>query len=79
MRMFVGVVAVMAAGCAAQPAPHITEARHAANVAAAQRSGYKVVRMSDRSLFCPGTSETGSRVLLCLTETEFQSLLGKPQ
>ena len=50
MRLFVGFVAVMAGGCAAQPAPHITEARHAADVAAAKRAGYKVLRMSDRTL-----------------------------
>src|SRR5579862_4614892 len=41
------VLAVLAAGCAAQQAPRSPE-RHAANIAAAESAGYKVIHYGDR-------------------------------
>jgi hypothetical protein len=80
VRLFVGFIAVLAAACAARPATQITEAQHASNVAAAERAGYKVVSKGDRTLFCPTASATGSHMArVCLTETEFESLLGAPR
>ena len=80
MRLFLALIAVLAGGCAAQPAPHITEAQHASNVAVAERAGYKVVSKGDRTLFCPTASATGSHMArVCLTETDFESLLGVPR
>ena len=74
------IIAVTVAGCAAQvPAPPRTAARHAANVAAAERAGYKVVSNADRSLFCPTASPTGSHMAPgCMTETQWEGLLGTP-
>lgn len=80
MRLFLGFVAVVTAGCASQPARQITEAQHASNVAAAEQAGYKVVNKDDRTLFCPTASATGSHMArVCMTETEFESLLGTPR
>jgi hypothetical protein len=80
VRFFVGLTAVIAAGCAAQPAPQRSEATHAANVAAAERAGYRVVTKNDRTLFCPTASTTGSHMgRICMTETDFESLLGVPR
>jgi hypothetical protein len=80
VRRSVCIMALTAAGCAAQPAPQISETRHAANVAAAERAGYKVVAKGNRTSFCPTASPTGSHMApVCLTETEFESLLGAPR
>ena len=80
MRLSVCIVVVIVIGCAAQPAPQISESRHAANVAAAERAGYKVVGKGNRTSFCPTASLTGSHMApVCLTETEFESLLGAPR
>ena len=80
MRVSIGLIAVIAAGCAAQPAAPRTEAQHAANVAAAEKAGYKVVTKDDRTLFCPTSSATGSHMgRVCMTETDFESLLGTPR
>jgi hypothetical protein len=67
---------MMIAGCATPAAP-IPEARHAANVAAAERAGYKVVTKGDRTQFCPTAPTTGTHMApVCMTEREFESLLG---
>ena len=80
MRLSVCIMIVIVAGCAAQPAPQISGARHAANVAAAERAGYRVVLKGNRTSFCPTASPTGSHMApVCLTETEFESLLGAPR
>ena len=80
MRLSVCIIVLTVAGCAAQPAPQISEAQHAANVAAAERAGYKVVRKGNRTSFCPIASLTGSHMApVCLTESEFESLLGAPR
>ena len=79
MRLFVGLTAVIAVGCAAHAAPQRTEATHAANVAAAERAGYRVVTKDDRTLFCPTASTTGTHMArVCMTETDFESLIGVP-
>jgi len=69
---------VAVAGCAAQPpAPQITAAQHAANVAAAERAGYKIIAKGDRTSFCPTVAPTGSHMsATCITESEFEALLG---
>jgi hypothetical protein len=80
VRLSVVLMAMLAAGCATQPAPEISEATHAANVAAAERAGYRIVHKGDRTWFCPTASTTGSHMApTCITETEFQSLLGPPR
>jgi len=80
VRLFIGFIAAIAAACSAQPAVPRTEAQHASNVATAERAGYKVVTKGDRTLFCPTASTTGSHMArICLTETDFESLLGTPR
>lgn len=80
MRLSLALIAVLAAGCASQPAPRITPERHAANLAAAQSAGFKVITKGDRSIFCPGAPATGTHMApTCVTETEFESLLGPPR
>src|ERR1700732_1499660 len=78
MRSALVIRAVILAGCAAQaPAVPRTAAQHAANVAAAEQAGYKVVSSGDRSLFCPTASPTGSHMgPSCMTETQWEGLLG---
>jgi hypothetical protein len=80
VRLFIGFISVIAAACSTQPAAPRTEAQHASNVAAAERAGYKVVTKGDRTLFCPTASATGSHMgRVCMTETDFESLLGTPR
>ena len=78
MRLVLVIMAVTVAGCAAQPpAPPRTAARHAANIAAAEQAGYKVVSNGDRTLFCPTASPTGSHMAPdCVTETQWEAQLG---
>ena len=78
VRLALMIMAVIVAGCAARPpAPPITAERHAANVASAERAGYKVVSIGDRTLFCPTASPTGSHMApSCMTETEWEAQLG---
>jgi hypothetical protein len=79
VRLSLALIAVLAAGCASQPAPRITPERHAANVAAAQSGGFKIITKGDRSIFCPGAAATGTHMApTCMTEAEFESLLGPP-
>ncbi len=51
--------------------------QHAANVAAANQAGYKVIDKGDHFLFCPIAPPTGSHMgPSCLTEGEFESRMG---
>jgi hypothetical protein len=78
MRWFWMIMMVVVAGCAAEaPAPQISAQQHAANVAAAERAGYKIVAKGDRTLFCPTASPTGSHMgPTCITESDFEALMG---
>ena len=68
---------VAVTGCVTQAAAPITPEQHAANVAAAQLAGYKVVAKGDHSVFCPTAAFTGSHMSpTCISERELQSLLG---
>jgi hypothetical protein len=79
MRWYLVMMMVAVAGCAAKaPAPPITAEQHAANIAAAQQAGYKVVAKGDHTLFCPTAAPTGSHMgPTCITERDFESLMGR--
>ncbi|HYM43547.1 MAG TPA: hypothetical protein VET46_12370 [Steroidobacteraceae bacterium] len=72
------LVAVLAAGCAAHPVTRTPE-RRAANIAAAESAGYKVIHYGDRVVFCPTAPPTGSHIgSMCLSESEWEAALGAP-
>ena len=72
------VTVLLAAGCAATPTPRTPE-RHAANIAAAQSSGYRVITAGDRTIFCPTAPQTGTHIgSMCLSESEWEAALGTP-
>jgi len=74
------LLSLIAAGCAAQPAPPRTPERHAANIAAAEAAGYKVVKYGDRAIFCPTAPPTGSHIgATCLSESEWEAQTGLPK
>lgn len=78
MRTCWVMMMLVLAGCAARtpPAP-ITPEQHAANVAAAERAGYKVVAKGDKTLFCPTAAPTGSHMgPTCITERDFAAAMG---
>lgn len=80
MREIVGLLALVAAGCAAGPPPQIPAARHASNVAAAEQAGYKVVNKGAGTVFCPTAAATGSHMAAtCVSETQFEAMLGTPR
>jgi hypothetical protein len=82
MRLLViGVVVLSAAGCASSsPARVRTPEQHAANIAAAQTSGYRVIKYGDRAVFCPSTPPTGSHIgSMCLSESEWEAQTGLPK
>ena len=71
---------LLAAGCETTPAVPRTPERHAANIAAAQSAGYRVITASDRTIFCPTAPPTGSHIgSMCLSESEWEAQLGSPQ
>lgn len=74
MRYFmIAIIAGAVAGCATQPPAQETSAhRHAANIAAAEHAGYKVVAKNDGTLFCPRQAPIGSHIAVCLTEREWE-------
>ena len=73
------LVVVLVAGCAGTPAAPRTPERHAANIAAAQSAGYKVITASGRTIFCPTAPPTGSHIgSMCLSESEWEAALGTP-
>lgn len=70
---------LLAAGCKVMPAPPRTAARHAANVAAAQAAGYRVITAADRTIFCPTAPQTGSHIgSMCVSESEWEAQVGTP-
>ena len=82
MRLILLVMlAVFVVGCAASRAAPRTPERHAANIAAAEKSGYKVIRYGDdRAVFCPTAPPTGSHIgSMCLSESEWEAALGAAQ
>ena len=81
MRVTVLILAALLPACAAK-APKVprTPEQHAANIAAAQQAGYKVVAKGDRTTFCPAALPTGSHMApTCLSESQFEQLLGAPR
>ena len=79
MRLFYSSMAILlATGCASTPAPRTPE-RHAANIAAAQAAGYRVISTSDRTIFCPTAPPTGSHIgSMCLSEGEWEAATRQP-
>ena len=74
------LLVILAAGCAGTPSAPRTPERHAANIAAAQSAGYKVITASGRTIFCPTAPPTGSHLgSQCLSESEWEAQLGTPQ
>ena len=72
------MAALVAAGCASQSVPRTPE-RHAANIAAAESAGYKVIPYGDRVVFCPSTPPTGSHIgSMCISESEWEAQFGVP-
>jgi len=71
-------VALLMAGCAAsRPPVPISPEQHAANIAAAQQAGYKVVNRGNRTVFCPTAPPTGSHMApSCISEADFAAQLG---
>jgi hypothetical protein len=66
-----GICAVV--GCTTQPATKEAAARrHAANIAAAEDAGYKVISKNDQTMFCPTQAPMGSHIAICLTESEWE-------
>ena len=70
-------VFVMAAATVAGCVTHLSEPwvaadRHAANIAAAEDAGYKVVANNGRTLFCATEVATGSHIMPCITESEWE-------
>jgi hypothetical protein len=57
-----------------------TPERHAANIAAAESAGYRVISASGRTIFCPMAPPTGSHIgSQCLSESEWEAALGVPK
>jgi hypothetical protein len=74
------VLLLLAAGCKVMPAVPRTPERHAANIAAAQSAGYRVITASGRTIFCPTAPPTGSHMgAMCLSESEWEAALSSPQ
>ena len=80
MRLTILPLVLLAAACAAQkPAVPRTAEKHAANIAAAQAAGYRVITASDRTIFCPTTPPTGSHIgSSCLSESEWEAATSAP-
>jgi hypothetical protein len=76
---FLALAALLAAGCAGTPAAPRTPERHAANIAAAESAGYRVITAGERTIFCPTAPATGSHIgSTCLSESEWEASLGLP-
>lgn len=74
------LVVVLVAGCAATPSAPRTPEQHAANIAAAQAAGYRVITAVDRTIFCPTAPPTGSHIgSMCLSESEWEVQFGAPK
>lgn len=75
MRILSLIVTVTLVGCATQPnASQVTSTRHAANIAAAEKAGYRVVdAVGGQTQFCASAPAVGSHILpLCLTEAKWE-------
>jgi hypothetical protein len=71
---------LLTGGCKVTPPVPRTPERHAANIAAAQAAGYRVITASNRTIFCPTAPPTGSHIgSMCLSESEWEAQLGAPQ
>jgi hypothetical protein len=80
VRLSLVMMMTVLAGCASQSGPERTADRHAANVAAAQEAGYKVVTHGERTIFCPTASPTGSHMApTCISESQFEQMIGGPR
>jgi len=81
VRLVTTLLALLAAaGCASTPGPPRTAERHAANIAAAEASGYRVITAGDRTIFCPTAPPTGSHIgATCLNESEWEAALRLPK
>ena len=67
------IIAVTVVGCATQPpTKEATARRHAANIAAAEGAGYKVISKNGQTRFCPTEAPMGSHIAICLTETQWE-------
>jgi len=75
MRCALLLVATALAGCATTPPDSQALARrHADNIAAASKVGYRVVNEGGQTLFCPTGPSTGSHVVAgCLTEAQWEA------
>ena len=76
-----GVAVLSVVGCASSsPARVRTPEQHAANIAAAETAGYKVIKYGDRAVFCPSDPKTGSHIgSMCLSEGEWEAQAGLPR
>lgn len=74
MRNLLLIGALALVGCATQPpGPEAIARRHAANVAAAEEAGYRVVVNNGQTVFCGTQPPTGSHIAPgCLTESEWE-------
>jgi hypothetical protein len=75
MRHLLGVLVVTFAGCAVQSqnVNHADqERRHAANMEEASSLGYVVSNVGGQTKFCPTMGSTGSHIITCETEGEFE-------
>lgn len=67
------IFAITVVGCAARPAtPQAAARRHAANLAAAADSGYRVIARDGRTIYCPTRAPVGSHLETCLSEREWE-------
>ena len=67
------IIAMTVVGCATQlPTRDATARRHAANIAAAEDAGYKVISENGQTKFCPTEAPMGSHIAICLTETQWE-------
>ena len=75
---FLVLAVLVAAGCAGAPTVPRTPERHAANIAAAESAGYRVITAGDRTIFCPTGPPTGSHIgSMCLSEREWEAALAQ--
>lgn len=81
MRLTTVAAIALLAGCATQvPTQKTSAEKHAANIAAAQEAGYKVVTHGERTIFCPTASPTGSHMApTCISESQFEQMMGAPR
>ena len=80
MRVSLVCLTLALVACATQPVTPRTPEKHAANVAAAQAAGYRVVQNGERTSFCPTLAATGSHMQAsCVSESQFEQMMGLPR